>query len=304
MSSVAVGIDLGTTYSCVGHFKHGQVDIFANESGNRTTPSYVAFNDVERLVGDAAKNQSATNPENTIFDVKRLIGRKFNDQSVREDSKLWPFQVFDCDGLPKVSVLIQNECKEFTPEELSSMLLSKMKETAERCLSTVVSNAVITVPAHFTDSQRQATKDAATIAGLHVLRVINEPTAAAIAYGLDKKTPGELKVLIFDLGGGTFDVSILTINDGIFEVKSTSGDPHLGGQDFDKRLVDHFANEFQVKIGDCEITRNKRALRRLRTAAENAKRTLSSTSQASVEWTHCSRGMIFTRRSLGRSSRS
>ena len=242
----AVGIDLGTTYSCVGTFQHGKVEIIANDQGNRTTPSYVAFTDTERLIGDAAKNQVAINPTNTVFDAKRLIGRKYNDSSVQSDKKHWPFDVVDVNGLPKLRVEYQNEEKSFTPEEISSMVLTKMKETAEAYLGSTVTEAVITVPAYFNDSQRQATKDAGVIAGLNVLRIINEPTAAAIAYGLDKKKgSGESNVLIFDLGGGTFDVSILSIDDGIFEVKSTAGDTHLGGEDFDNRMVDHFVNEFK-----------------------------------------------------------
>jgi len=280
---VAVGIDLGTTYSCVGTFQHGKVEIIANDQGNRTTPSYVAFTDTERLIGDAAKNQVAMNPTNTIFDAKRLIGRKFNDTNVQADMKHWPFKVVDSNGLPKLKVEYQSEEKTFTPEEISSMVLVKMKETAEAYLGTSVTEAVVTVPAYFNDSQRQATKDAGVIAGLNVLRIINEPTAAAIAYGLDKKKgSGESNVLIFDLGGGTFDVSILSIDDGIFEVKSTAGDTHLGGEDFDNRMVDHFVQEFKRKHKK-DLTGNKRALRRLRTACERAKRTLSASAQASIE---------------------
>jgi len=280
---VAVGIDLGTTYSCVGTFQHGKVEIIANDQGNRTTPSYVAFTDTERLIGDAAKNQVAMNPTNTIFDAKRLIGRKFNDTNVQADMKHWPFKVVDSNGLPKLKVEYQSEEKTFTPEEISSMVLVKMKETAEAYLGTAVTEAVVTVPAYFNDSQRQATKDAGVIAGLNVLRIINEPTAAAIAYGLDKKKgSGESNVLIFDLGGGTFDVSILSIDDGIFEVKSTAGDTHLGGEDFDNRMVDHFVQEFKRKHKK-DLTGNKRALRRLRTACERAKRTLSASAQASIE---------------------
>jgi len=280
---VAVGIDLGTTYSCVGTFQHGKVEIIANDQGNRTTPSYVAFTDTERLIGDAAKNQVAMNPNNTIFDAKRLIGRKFNESTVQSDRKHWPFQVVEQNGLPRLRVEYQSEEKTFTPEEISSMVLVKMKETAEAYLGTPVTEAVVTVPAYFNDSQRQATKDAGMIAGLNVLRIINEPTAAAIAYGLDKKKgQGECNVLIFDLGGGTFDVSILSIEDGIFEVKSTAGDTHLGGEDFDNRMVDHFVNEFKRKHKK-DLTGNKRALRRLRTACERAKRTLSASAQASIE---------------------
>ncbi|KAI9559820.1 hypothetical protein GHT06_013827 [Daphnia sinensis] len=278
----AVGIDLGTTYSCVGVFQHGKVEIIANDQGNRTTPSYVAFSDTERLIGDAAKNQVAMNPNNTVFDAKRLIGRRFEDTVVQADMKHWPFEVINDGGKPKIQVEYKNETKTFFPEEISSMVLLKMKETAEAYLGKAVANAVVTVPAYFNDSQRQATKDAGTIAGLNVLRIINEPTAAAIAYGLDKKVGGERNVLIFDLGGGTFDVSILTIEDGIFEVKSTAGDTHLGGEDFDNRMVNHFVQEFKRKYKK-DMATNKRALRRLRTACERAKRTLSSSAQASIE---------------------
>ncbi|XP_066983169.1 heat shock cognate 71 kDa protein-like [Macrobrachium rosenbergii] len=280
--SAAVGIDLGTTYSCVGVFQHGKVEIIANDQGNRTTPSYVAFTDTERLIGDAAKNQVAMNPNNTVFDAKRLIGRKFEDHVVQSDMKHWPFTVINDSTKPKIQVDYKGETKTFFPEEISSMVLIKMKETAEAFLGGTVKDAVITVPAYFNDSQRQATKDAGTISGLNVLRIINEPTAAAIAYGLDKKVGGERNVLIFDLGGGTFDVSILTIEDGIFEVKSTAGDTHLGGEDFDNRMVNHFIQEFKRKYKK-DPSENKRALRRLRTACERAKRTLSASAQASVE---------------------
>ncbi|KAK9534493.1 heat shock 70 kDa protein 1 [Anarhichas minor] len=279
---IAVGIDLGTTYSCVGVFQHGKVEIIANDQGNRTTPSYVAFTDTERLIGDAAKNQVALNPSNTVFDAKRLIGRKIDDAVVQADMKHWPFTVVGDGGKPKIQVEHKGENKTFYPEEISSMVLVKMKEIAEAYLGQKVSNAVVTVPAYFNDSQRQATKDAGVIAGLNVLRIINEPTAAAIAYGLDKGSSGERNVLIFDLGGGTFDVSILTIEDGIFEVKATAGDTHLGGEDFDNRMVTHFVEEFKRKHKK-DISQNKRALRRLRTACERAKRTLSSSSQASIE---------------------
>ncbi|CAK5088599.1 unnamed protein product [Meloidogyne enterolobii] len=276
----AVGIDLGTTYSCVGVSQHEKVEIIANDQGNRTTPSYVAFTDTERLIGDAAKNQVAMNPSNTVFDAKRLIGRKFDDPAVQSDMKHWPFKVIQGEGArPKIQVEVKGEMKAFFPEEVSAMILTKMKETAEAFLGQTVKDAVITVPAYFNDSQRQATKDAGTISGLNVLRIINEPTAAAIAYGLDKKGQGERNVLIFDLGGGTFDVSILTIEDGIFEVKSTAGDTHLGGEDFDNRMVNHFVAEFKRKHKK-DLATNPRAERRLRTACERAKRTLSSSTQA------------------------
>ncbi|CAA7398128.1 unnamed protein product [Spirodela intermedia] len=291
----AIGIDLGTTYSCVGVWQHDRVEIIANDQGNRTTPSYVAFTDTERLIGDAAKNQVAMNPTNTVFDAKRLIGRRISDPSVQSDIKLWPFKVVPGPGeKPMIAVQYKGEEKQFAAEEISSMVLVKMREIAEAYLGSTVKNAVVTVPAYFNDSQRQATKDAGVIAGLNVLRIINEPTAAAIAYGLDKKGggAGEKNVLIFDLGGGTFDVSLLTIEEGIFEVKSTAGDTHLGGEDFDNRLVNHFVQEFKRKHKK-DISGNPRALRRLRTACERAKRTLSSTAQTTIEIDSLSEGIDF-----------
>ena len=280
---VAIGIDLGTTYSAVGVMKGDKVEIIANDQGNRTTPSYVAFTNTERLIGDAAKNQAAVNSTNTVFDAKRLIGNKYSDSKVQNDIKLWPFKVerSETDNC-LINVEYKGETKKFQPEEISSMILSKMKETASSYLGEEVTDAVITVPAYFNDSQRQATKDAGIIAGLNVLRIINEPTAAAIAYGLNNGVSQEKNVLIFDLGGGTFDVSLLTIDEGIFEVKATAGDTHLGGEDFDSRLVNHFIQEFKRKT-KIDITSNNRALRRMRTACERAKRTLSSSTVANIE---------------------
>ena len=278
---VAIGIDLGTTYSCVGWWKDNRCEIIANDQGNRTTPSYVAFTDKERIIGDGAKNQSSMNPENTVFDAKRLIGRDYDDSTLQGDLKNFPFKVIGKDNKPVIEVEYKDEQKQFHPEEISSMILIKMKETAESYIGEEVKDAVITVPAYFNDSQRQATKDAGSISGLNVLRIINEPTAAAIAYGLDNN-PKEKNVLIFDLGGGTFDVSLLNIDDGIFEVKATAGDTHLGGEDFDNILLQHFLVEFKRKHKH-DLSDNKRASRRLRTACEKAKRTLSSGSTASIE---------------------
>jgi len=293
MASPAIGIDLGTTYSCVGVWRDDRVEIIANDQGNRTTPSYVAFTDSERLIGDAAKNQVALNPENTVFDAKRLIGRRFSDKVVQDDCKHWPFKITQKEGdKPYIRVLYKGEEKDFSPEEVSAMVLVKMKETAEVFLGKTIKDAVVTVPAYFNDSQRQATKDAGTISGLNVLRIINEPTAAAIAYGLDKKGEAEKNVLIFDLGGGTFDVSLLTIDSGVFEVKSTGGNTHLGGEDFDNRLVNHFMEEFKRKFKK-DITGNNRAIRRLRTACERAKRTLSSSAQAAIEIDSLAEGVDF-----------
>lgn len=283
----SIGIDLGTTYSCVGTWKNGAVEIIPNDMGERTTPSYVSFSDTERLVGTAAKNQAARNAENTIFDAKRLIGRKYDDPAVVSDMKLWPFNlVRESMDRPAIEVTYKAEKKKFFPEEVSSMVLQYMRGISEAYIGCSVSNAVITVPAYFNDAQRQATKDAGKIAGLKVLRIINEPTAAAIAYGLDKKSAGEDRernVLIFDLGGGTFDVSLLSIDDGVFEVKATAGDTHLGGEDFDNTLVDHFVKEFKRKNRGMDMTESKRAMRRLRTACERAKRTLSAAARANIE---------------------
>jgi heat shock protein 1/8 len=272
----AIGIDLGTTYSCVGVWLNDKVEIIPNDQGNNTTPSYVAFTEEERLIGDAAKNQVARNPKNSVFDAKRLIGRKFSEKQVQDDLKHWPFKVEQGPGdKPIIIVDYKGESKKFHPEEISSMVLVKMKEIAEAYLSKPVASAVITVPAYFNDSQRQATKDAGAISGINVLRIINEPTAAAIAYGLDKKSSQEKNVLIFDLGGGTFDVSLLTIEEGIFEVKATNGHTHLGGEDFDNRLVEYCMAEFKKKSG-LDIQGNARSMRRLRTQCEKAKRILSS----------------------------
>ncbi|KAG7044723.1 hsp70-like protein [Colletotrichum scovillei] len=279
----AIGIDLGTTYSCVATYEGTNVEIIANEQGSFTTPSFVSFTDKERLIGEAAKNQAAMNPVNTVFDVKRLIGRRFDDPTVKKDIESWPFKVVDEGGNPKVQVEYLNETKTFSPQEVSSMVLLKMKEIAEVKLGKKVEKAVITVPAYFNDNQRQATKDAGAIAGLNVLRIINEPTAAAIAYGLGAGKSGkERNVLIYDLGGGTFDVSLLNIQGGVFTVKATAGDTHLGGQDFDTNLLDHCKKDFQRKTKK-DLSGDPRALRRLRTACERAKRTLSSGAQTTIE---------------------
>jgi len=289
---VAIGIDLGTTYSCVGIWKNDRVEIISNDQGNRTTPSYVAFNDQERLIGDSAKNQASMNPINTLYDAKRMIGKKYNDHTVQEDMKLWPFNVKSNDNKPTFEVEYMNEKKTFYPEEISAMILTKMKEISESFLGTEVKDAVITVPAYFNDSQRQATKDAGSIAGLNVLRIINEPTAAAMAYGLNKDSKQEKNVLIYDFGGGTFDVSLLNIDDGVFEVLATSGDCHLGGEDIDNRLVQHFINDFKRK-NKKDISQNPRAVKRLKIACERLKRTLSNTSQGQIELESLHEGIDF-----------
>jgi len=278
-----IGIDLGTTYSCVGVYKNGKVDILANDQGNRITPSYVAWEAErgERLIGDAAKNQATINPENTVFDAKRLIGRAFKDKTVQKDMKMWPFGVIDKNSRPYIVVDVNGEKKEFAPEEISAMVLKKMKATAEAVLDEEVKNAVVTVPAYFNDAQRQATKDAGAISGMRVMRIINEPTAAAIAYGLDKKG-GEKNILVFDLGGGTFDVTLLTIDNGVFEVLATNGDTHLGGEDFDQRVMAYFMKLFKKKHKK-DMSKDKRAIQKLRREVERVKRTLSGQHQARLE---------------------
>ena len=283
MSNICIGIDLGTTYSCVSVWQNNTAEIIANDQGNRTTPSFVSFTEHERLVGNAAKSNSTANPTNTVFDAKRLIGRNFDDPTVQKDIEHFAYTVKSTpDNKPLIEVTYKNELKQFRPEEISSMILVKMKEIAESYLGTSVTNAVITVPAYFNDAQRQATKDAGIIAGLNILRIINEPTAAAIAYGLDKKSKIETNVLIYDLGGGTFDVSLLSIEDGVFEVKATAGDTHLGGEDFDRRLVEHCMTDFKRK-NKIDISDNKRAMRRLQTACETMKKTLSNATIATIE---------------------
>ncbi|PKI84502.1 ATPase with role in protein import into the ER [Malassezia vespertilionis] len=277
-----IGIDLGTTYSCVGVQRQGRVEIIANDQGNRITPSYVAFtNDGERLIGDAAKNQAAQNPENTVFDAKRLIGRKWGESDVMKDVKLFPFKMIDRSGKPAIQVSVKGENKVFTPEEVSAMILQKMREIAEAYLGQKVSNAVVTVPAYFNDAQRTATKDSGTIAGLNVLRIVNEPTAAAIAYGLDKKD-GESQIVVYDLGGGTFDVSLLSIDNGVFEVLATAGDTHLGGEDFDNRVSEYLLKQFKKKT-NTDASKSKRSVGKLKREVERAKRTLSSQMSTKVE---------------------
>ena len=292
MSKKAIGIDLGTTYSCVGVYQNGGVEIIANSQGNRTTPSYVSFTESERLVGDAAKSSASSNPTNTIYDAKRLIGREFNDPLLQSEMKSLSYSVVNDSGKPKIRVDYMKEEKKFTAEEISAMILGEMKNVASAFIGEDIVDVVVTVPAYFNDAQRQATKDAGVIAGLNVLRIINEPTAAAIAYGLDKDQKGERNVLIFDLGGGTFDVSLLTIEDGVFEVKATAGDTHLGGSDFDNLITQHFVAEFKRKH-KIDISENKRAIRRLRTSAEKAKRTLSAGTTASIEVDSLAEGIDF-----------
>ncbi|KAJ3809704.1 heat shock protein 70 family [Lentinula lateritia] len=276
-----IGIDLGTTYSCVGVQRGGRVEIIANDQGHRITPSWVSFADEERLIGDSAKNAYASNPSNTVFDAKRLIGRKMDDQDIARDIKHWPFEVREKGGKPVISVSHKGEKRDFTPEEISAMVLTKMKETAEAYLGEKVTHAVVTVPAYFNDAQRQATKDAGTIAGLQVLRIINEPTAAAIAYGLNKKG-GESQIIVYDLGGGTFDVSLLSIDDGVFEVLATAGDTHLGGEDFDNRVIDYLVKSYKKKTGT-DVSKNLRALGKLKREVEKAKRILSSQQSTRIE---------------------
>lgn len=290
---VAIGIDLGTTYSCVGVLKNEQVEIIANDQGMRTTPSYVAFTENERLVGTAAKNQANINPENTIFDAKRLIGRKFDDPATQQDIKLFPFKVIDKNNVPIIQATYKNELKEFRPEEISSMVLQKMKQIAEDYLGEKVDSAVITVPAYFNDAQRQYTKDAGIIAGLNVLRIINEPTAAALAYGLETKNDKEINIFIVDIGGGTSDFTILSIEDGVYEVKATAGNGRLGGEDFDNRLVQHFIQEFKRKHKK-DLSENSRSLKRLKTACENVKRNLSTSTQTTLEIDSLFEGIDFT----------
>ncbi|KAF5352939.1 hypothetical protein D9758_007870 [Tetrapyrgos nigripes] len=276
-----IGIDLGTTYSCVGVQRGGRVEIIANDQGHRITPSWVSFTDEERLVGDSAKNAFHSNPKNTVFDAKRLIGRKMDDPDIQRDMRHWPFDVVEKGGKPTIRVDYRDEKREFTPEEISAMVLGKMKETAEAYLGEKVTHAVVTVPAYFNDAQRQATKDAGTIAGLQVLRIINEPTAAAIAYGLNKKA-GESQIIVYDLGGGTFDVSLLSIDDGVFEVLATAGDTHLGGEDFDNRVIDFLVKAYKKKTGT-DVSKNLRALGKLKREVEKAKRTLSSQQSTRIE---------------------
>eukprot|EP01089_Gocevia_fonbrunei_P010966 TRINITY_DN239_c0_g2_i4.p1 TRINITY_DN239_c0_g2~~TRINITY_DN239_c0_g2_i4.p1 ORF type:complete len:355 (-),score=104.03 TRINITY_DN239_c0_g2_i4:1023-2087(-) len=277
-----IGIDLGTTYSCVGIWKNGRVEIIANDQGNRITPSYVAFTENERLIGEAAKNQAALNPENTLFDIKRLIGRSYNDEEVQKDKKIMPYAIINKENKPYIEIQVGGETKQFAAEEISAMVLQKMKTTAEAYLGQEVHHAVITVPAYFNDAQRQATKDAGTIAGLEVLRIINEPTAAAIAFGLADESAKERNILVYDLGGGTFDVSLLTIDGGVFEVIATSGDTHLGGEDFDQKTMAFLLKQFKKKTG-LDASKDKRAVQKLRREVERAKRTISTAAQTQID---------------------
>src|SRR5579872_2389881 len=279
----SIGIDLGTTYSCVAIFENDNVTIIANDQGNRTTPSYVAFTDTERFIGDAAKNQANANPKNTVHDAKRLIGRRYQDSSVQSDIKNVSYEVVDQNGKPMINVVYKKKQETYSPEQIGSMVLQKMKQTAEDYLGKPVVNAVITVPAYFNDAQRQATKDAGVIAGLNVLRIINEPTAAAIAYGLQKNTDKDQNILVYDLGGGTFDVSVLTLGDGVYEVRSVSGNTHLGGSDFDNLITEHLVSDFVKKNNLSRDELPEKVFRRLRSHAEKSKRILSSTTSADIE---------------------
>jgi len=287
-----IGIDLGTTYSCVGVFKGSRVEIISNELGSRITPSVVAFTDEEKLVGEAAKNQASVNPTRTVYDVKRLIGRRFNEESVQNDLKFLPYDIINQGGKPVVSIESNGKRTTYIPEQISAMVVTKMKQIAEQFLGMEIQNAVITVPAYFNDAQRQATKDAGSLAGLNVLRIINEPTAAAIAYGLDKKAKNT-NILVYDLGGGTFDVSILSIDQGHFQVIATSGDTHLGGADFDQRIMDYMFKQFRKKTGK-DASKDKRAQQKLKREAEKAKRALSSAHEATIDIENFFDGADFT----------
>jgi len=294
VKGAVIGIDLGTTYSCVGVMQNGRVEIIPNDQGNRITPSYVAFAGNERLIGDSAKNQIAGNPQNTVFDAKRLIGRMYGDATVQKDLKLWPFEVVNKDSKPYISVNFRGELRTFAPEEISAMVLTKMKQVAEAYLGETVTHAVVTVPAYFNDAQRGATKDAGVIAGLQIDRIINEPTAAAIAYGLDKqKSSHDRNIVVYDLGGGTFDVSLLTLDEGVFEVVATAGDTHLGGQDFDERVMRHFMKLFRRKH-KIDVSNDDRAMAKLRREVEKAKRALSSATQVRIEIENFAQGIDFT----------
>ncbi|KAF1743376.1 hypothetical protein MXB_5054 [Myxobolus squamalis] len=277
-----IGIDLGTTYSCVGIFRNGHVDIIQNDQGNRITPSYVAFTpDGEKLVGDSAKNQLTVNPENTVYDAKRLIGRRFDEPSVLQDIKYWPFKVVNKNGRPYIQVKVGDTVKTFAPEEISAMVLSRLRDFAQDFLKVNITDAVITVPAYFSNEQRQSTKDAGTIANLNVVRIINEPTAAALAYGVDHKQD-EYNILVFDLGGGTYDVSVLSVDSGVFEVAATSGDTHLGGEDFDNRLVNHIVDKIKAAKRKIDF-KDVKTIQKLRREVEKAKRALSKVHETTLE---------------------